>query len=138
MPFWSRRRRDLADEPFYVGPVIATLQAQAYEAVSARRWDEAERVYREIMAQADAQGYQVARHLLGQLYEQVGREDDVLACTKPTPRSGAHSAFTITASPSSTVGASSHRRSVACCGMHSATLPEGQRQWYRDRLRTMK
>ena len=78
MPFWPFARR--SRPPLYsTASPTADPEGRAAGAFYAKRWAEAERLYREVVAKADAEGQHVARNMLGRICEHQERVDDAIA-----------------------------------------------------------
>jgi tetratricopeptide (TPR) repeat protein len=78
MPWWPFARMP-HNSVRPTNPPTFALEQRANAAFFARRWTESECLFLEVMTKADLEGRQVARNMLGQIYEHQGRIDDALA-----------------------------------------------------------
>jgi hypothetical protein len=79
MPWWPfGRTRPAPLLPLDTSPTWE-LEQRAAAAFNAHRWQEAARLYRRMIAKADAEGRQVARNMLGRVYERLQRVDEAIA-----------------------------------------------------------
>lgn len=63
---------------FTTASPVDQLLSQASGAFYAKHWQEAERLYRRVLNECDVEARQVARNLLGQVYERQKRVDEAV------------------------------------------------------------
>ncbi len=137
MPFWPFRRQQRF--PYIANPPPAQeLEERASRAFFAKRWAEAERLYREIIAKSDAEGRQVARNMLGQALEKQKREGEAIPVYEQNVAEGssfpyAHERLAIIYHR---LGQPDDERRVLLAGIQ-ATTSDRARQWFQGRLRKM-
>jgi hypothetical protein len=78
MPFWPFTQWARASLYVNLSP-MHELESRASSAFFARRWTEAEWLFRQVLVQGDPGGRLVARNMLGQICERQKRVDEAIA-----------------------------------------------------------
>lgn len=117
-----------------IAPPTHDLEARANTAYFARRWDEAERLFREVLARADREGQQVARNMLGTICERQRRVSEAITFYEAnvTERSSFGHPYKRLAIMYWRLGQPTDEERILRAAMHVLQGPG--RQWYIDRL----
>jgi hypothetical protein len=138
MPFWPFRRQPRY--PYQVNPSpTQDLELRAMSATNAKRWKDAERLYRELVSKGGKETRQWARNMLGQALEKQGREDEAILVyeqnvAEGTDAWGAHQRLAVIYRR---LGRKEDERRVLLAALQSVSSERGH-QWCRDRLKKMK
>lgn len=137
MPWWPFTRQAF---PLTISASpTQDLEARASAAYFAKQWPEAERLYKEVLAKSDSEGRQVARNMLGAIYERQGHVDEAIAIyeVNAAERSPFVKYFQRLAIIYHRQGRSEDERRILVTALQVAPNPR-TRQWFAVRLHKMK